>query len=199
MIGVANYFVRPWVHQYLPNMTARAVVTVITLLLMSPFLKALIGWETILPVVLAEKMRPLSEMSQKLCRFSFCKSKVVQKVKDTLSVCETENLKNLFISNNQVATVYYKLWKAKKANRLPLLFLTSFRMLIVCFFIMTVVHQFLTENNKVIFGLVIISLVMLSQSRWLFEQYMKIEKQFLDNLNGRDASQKAEKEDTAEK
>lgn len=199
VIGFANYFVRPWVHQYLPNMTARAVVTVITLLLMSPFLKALIGWETILPVVLAEKMRPLSEMSQKLCRFSFCKSKVVQKVKDTLSVCETENLKNLFISNNQVATVYYKLWKAKKANRLPLLFLTSFRMLIVCFFIMTVVHQFLTENNKVIFGLVIISLVMLSQSRWLFEQYMKIEKQFLDNLNGRDASQKAEKEDTAEK
>lgn len=199
VIGFANYFVRPWVHQYLPNMTARAVVTVITLLLMSPFLKALIDWETILPVVLAEKMRPLSEMSQKLCRFSFCKSKVVQKVKDTLSVCETENLKNLFISNNQVATVYYKLWKAKKANRLPLLFLTSFRMLIVCFFIMTVVHQFLTENNKVIFGLVIISLVMLSQSRWLFEQYMKIEKQFLDNLNGRDASQKAEKEDTAEK
>lgn len=199
VIGFANYFVRPWVHQYLPNMTARAVVTVITLLLMSPFLKALIGWKTILPVVLAEKMRPLSEMSQKLCRFSFCKSKVVQKVKDTLSVCETENLKNLFISNNQVATVYYKLWKAKKANRLPLLFLTSFRMLIVCFFIMTVVHQFLTENNKVIFGLVIISLVMLSQSRWLFEQYMKIEKQFLDNLNGRDASQKAEKEDTAEK
>lgn len=192
VIGFANYFVRPWVHQYLPNMAARAVVTVITLLLMSPFLKALIGWETILPVVLAEKMRPLSEMSQKLCKFDFCKSKMVQKVKDTLSACETENLKNLFVSNNQVATVYYKLWKAKKANRLPLLFLTSFRMLIVCFFIMTVVHQFLTENSKVIFGLVIISLVMLSQSRWLLEQYMKIEKQFLDNLNGRNSAQNSE-------
>ena len=58
-------------------------------------------------------------------------------------------------------------------------------MLIVCFFIMTVVHQFLTENTKVILGLVIISLIMLTQSRWLFEQYMRIEKQFLDNLNGR--------------
>ena len=192
VIGFANYFVRPWVHQYLPNMTARAVVTVITLLLMSPFLKALIGWETVLPVFFAEKMRPLSEISQKLCKFYFCKNKVVQKVKDTLNVCETENLKNLFVSNNQVATVYYKLWKAKKANRLPLLFLTSFRMLIVCFFIMTVVHQFLTENSKVIFGLVIISLVMLSQSRWLFEQYMKIEKQFLDNLNGRNSVQNSE-------
>ena len=50
---------------------------------------------------------------------------------------------------------------------------------------MTVVHQFLTENTKVILGLVIISLIMLTQSRWLFEQYMRIEKQFLDNLNGR--------------
>ena len=184
VIGFSNYFVRPWVHQYLPNMAARAAVTAITLLLMSPFLKALIGWETILPVVLSEKFRPLSETANQLFKVNICENKMVQKVKDTLSSCESENIKNLFVSNSQVATVYYKLWKAKKANRLPLLFLTSFRMLIVCFFIMTVVHQFLTENSKVIFCLVLISLVMLSQSRWLFEQYMKIEKQFLDNLNG---------------
>lgn len=184
VIGFSNYFVRPWVHQYLPNMAARAAVTAITLLLISPFLKALIGWETILPVVLSEKFRPLSETAHQLFKVNICENKMVQKVKDTLSSCESENIKNLFVSNNQVATVYYKLWKAKKANRLPLLFLTSFRMLIVCFFIMTVVHQFLTENSKVIFCLVLISLVMLSQSRWLFEQYMKIEKQFLDNLNG---------------
>ena len=196
VIGFSSYFVRPWVHQYLPNMAARAVVTVITLLLMSPFLKALIGWEIVLPVVLSEKIRPLSDISHKLFKVNICENKMVQKVKDTL-LCsyESENIKNLFVSNNQVATVYYKLWKAKKANRLPLLFLTSFRMLIVCFFIMTVVHQFLTENSKVIFCLVLISLVMLSQSRWLFEQYMKIEKQFLDNLNGgseKEAENKAE-------
>ena len=131
--------------------------------------------------MLARKVRPLSDLSQKM----LADSKMLQKVKETLSAYESsENLKNLFVSNNQVASAYYKLWKAKKANRLPLLFLTSFRMLIVCFFIMTVVHQFLTENPKVIFGLVIISLVMLTQSRWLFEQYMKMEKQFLDNLHG---------------
>ena len=181
VIGFSNYLVRPFVYQYLPNMPARAVVTLITLLLMSPFLKALIGWETILPVMLARKVRPLSDLSQKM----LADSKMLQKVKETLSAYESsENLKNLFVSNNQVASAYYKLWKAKRANRLPLLFLTSFRMLIVCFFIMTVVHQFLTENPKVIFGLVIISLVMLTQSRWLFEQYMKMEKQFLDNLHG---------------
>lgn len=181
VIGFSNYLVRPFVYQYLPNMPARVVVTLITLLLMSPFLKALIGWETILPVMLARKVRPLSDLSQKM----LADSKMLQKVKETLSAYESsENLKNLFVSNNQVASAYYKLWKAKRANRLPLLFLTSFRMLIVCFFIMTVVHQFLTENPKVIFGLVIISLVMLTQSRWLFEQYMKMEKQFLDNLHG---------------
>ena len=181
VIGFSNYLVRPFVYQYLPNMPARGVVTLITLLLMSPFLKALIGWETILPVMLARKVRPLSDLSQKM----LADSKMLQKVKETLSAYESsEHLKNLFVSNNQVASAYYKLWKAKKANRLPLLFLTSFRMLIVCFFIMTVVHQFLTENPKVIFGLVIISLVMLTQSRWLFEQYMKMEKQFLDNLHG---------------
>ena len=185
VIGLSNYIIVPFVHRYLPNMAARAVVTLITLLLMSPFLKALIGWETILPVVLAEKMRPLSTFSQKYLHINLSNNKVMQKFKEKLSTYEnSENIKNLFVSNNQVAAVYYKLWKAKKANRLPLLFLTSFRMLIVCFFIMTVVHQFLTENTKVILGLVIISLVMLTQSRWLFEQYMKIEKQFLDNLNG---------------
>lgn len=200
VIGFSSYFVRPWVHQYLPNMAARAVVTVITLLLMSPFLKALIGWETVLPVVLSEKIRPLSDISHKLFKVNIGENKMVQKVKDTL-LCsyESENIKNLFVSNNQVATVYYKLWKAKKANRLPLLFLTSFRMLIVCFFIMTVVHQFLTENSKVIFCLVLISLVMLSQSRWLFEQYMKIEKQFLDNLNGGTEKETENKEPKDEK
>lgn len=185
VIGLSNYIIVPFIHRYLPNMAARAVVTLVTLLLMSPFLKALIGWETILPVVFAEKMRPLFTFFQKYLHIKLSDNKVVQKFKDTLNTCEnSENIKNLFVSNNQVAAVYYKLWKAKKANRLPLLFLTSFRMLIVCFFIMTVVHQFLTENTKVILGLVIISLVMLTQSRWLFEQYMKIEKQFLENLNG---------------
>ena len=200
VIGFSSYFVRPWVHQYLPNMAARVVVTVITLLLMSPFLKALIGWETVLPVVLSEKIRPLSDISHKLFKVNIGENKMVQKVKDTL-LCsyESENIKNLFVSNNQVATVYYKLWKAKKANRLPLLFLTSFRMLIVCFFIMTVVHQFLTENSKVIFCLVLISLVMLSQSRWLFEQYMKIEKQFLDNLNRGTGKETENKEPKDEK
>lgn len=185
MIGLSNYCVRPFVQAYLPDLIARALVTLITLLMMSPFLKALIGWETILPVVIQEKMRPFAGFVNRPLLQKLCHNCVVQKVEETINYYEnSENIKNLFIFNNRVASIYYKLWKAKRANRLPLIFLTSFRMLIVCFFITMVVHQFLTENPKVIFGLLIVSLVMLTQSRWLLEQYMKIEKQFLENLNG---------------
>jgi len=186
VIGFSNYFVRPFVHEYLPNLMARAVVTFITLALMSPFLKALIGWETILPDAVREKVRPFTDKFKKTVNFDrLCNNAMIKKVGAKIEASENvENVKNLFVSNNKIASIYYKLWRAKKANRLPLLFLTSFRMLIVCFFIMTVVHQFLTENTKVIFCLVIISVVLLSQSQWLLRQYMKIENQFLDNLRG---------------
>lgn len=188
VIGFSNYFVRPFIHEYLPNLLARAVVTFITLALMSPFLKALIGWETILPDTVRAKIRPFTDkIKAKISLDKLRNNAVVRKVGEKLEASENaENFKSIFVSSNQIASIYYKLWRAKKANRLPLLFLTSFRMLVVCFFIMTVVHQFLTENTKIILCLVIISVVLLSQSQWLMEQYRKIEEQFLNNLNGQD-------------
>ena len=136
------------------------------------------------------------------CRFLPSKDKdrvktsVSRKIEEKMGFCnvigeETENLRNFFISNNKVANLYYKLWMAKKINRLPLIVLTSFRLLLVAFFIVTVVHQFLTENPKVILLMLIASIVLLFQSKWLFDQYMKIENQFLSNLNG----QKGQKEE----
>ena len=197
VIGLSNYFIRPFIHEHLPNQLARLTVTIITLALMAPFLKALIGWETIIPGAMREKGAILINCIKGPFQKYLQNNKALKKVDEALNVSEnSENLCNLFISNNIVASVYHKLWKAKKSNRLPLLFLTSFRMLIVCFFIMTVVHQFLTENPRVIFSLVIISVVLLSQSRWLFEQYMKMEKQFLENLNAnKNKEHKEEKED----
>lgn len=186
VIALSKYFVQPVVHAYLPNLAARTVVTLITLLMMSPFLKALIGWETILPEVMRTKIKEIATKIRQPLQENKRDSIVIKKVEETISSYENnENMRGLFVLNTQMASVYYKLWEAKKSNRLPLLFLTSFRMLIVCFFIMTVVHQFLTENSQVIFGLVIISVVVISQSRWLFSQYMKIEKQFLNNLHGK--------------
>ena len=73
---------------------------------------------------------------------------------------------------------------AKKANRLPLIVLTSFRILVSSFFIVTVVHKFLTENPKVTFLLLLLTIFSVSRSRWLLDQYLKIEAQFLSNLKG---------------
>lgn len=72
----------------------------------------------------------------------------------------------------------------KKTNRLPLVLMTSFRLLVVAFFIVMVVHKFLTEDAKVSLLLLLISVIVLAQSKWLLTQYMKIEAQFLANLRG---------------
>lgn len=204
VIGLSGYFIKPVVHAILPNLPARIILTIITFALVSPFLKALIGWETILPEVLQEKI------SGVLCRLSKKsdpnkeRKNIFQKAEEKLHFCSvlssnTENIKNFFISNHKVASIYLKLWTAKKSNRLPLIFLTSFRLLTICFFIMTIVHQFLTENPKMTLLLVIMSVFLLTRSRWLFNQYMKMENQFLDNLHGQSVSDEETTENSATK
>lgn len=103
---------------------------------------------------------------------------------DNLLGENAESLKSFFVSNAQAAKIYYQLWRSKKANRLPLIVLTSFRLLVVAFFIVTVVHQFLTENQKVTLILLVASVALISRSKWLLSQYLKMEAQFLDNLKG---------------
>ena len=76
-----------------------------------------------------------------------------------------------------------------------MILLTSFRLLVVLFFIVAGVQLLLTEDPRVTLLMVIGSILILSQSRWLFNQYMKIESQFLTNLNG---SKKEEKSLTEE-
>lgn len=93
------------------------------------------------------------------------------------------SVKNI-ISKDSVSRIYTDLWFANKIYRPSLLILTSIRMLVVSFFIVTAVHQFLTENPKVIFLLLLASIWLIMRSQWLFNQYIKIENHFLDNLNG---------------
>ncbi len=187
ILGFSIFFIKPFIADMLPNLLARIVTTLITLAIMSPFLKALIGWETILPVFIKEKVANV------LCKISRrnteeTKQSISRTIEDSFGICsvegETENARNFFVSNHKTAALYYKLWTAKKINRLPLILLTSFRLLVVLFFIVTVVHQLLTENPKVTLLMSVVSIFVLSQSRWLFQQYVKIESQFLDNLNG---------------
>ena len=189
IFGLANYFVKPYVHKILPNLAARIVVTAITLLMMSPFLKALIGWRTIVPPVVKDKIVEVMERRRKNkgetnTTKSLPKRIVSNAIKVSNLYLQALSDKSFFISNHKASAVYYKLWNAKKINRLPLILMTSFRLLVVLFIISTVVHQFLTENTKVTWALAIGSIVLLTQSSWLFKQYLKIEHQFLDNLNG---------------
>ncbi len=187
IIALSAYFIKPFIHGLMPSLPARILTTTVTLLLMAPFLKALIGWETILPIFIREKA---AEFFCKLttANASDAKENIFKKIGTTIKSCsiwdEATNEKNFFISNHHIAAIYYKLWTTKKLNRLPLIMLTSFRILVLLFFITMVVHQFLTENPKVTLALVIITIVALFQSRWLFNQYMKIETQFLANLRG---------------
>ncbi len=181
LIGFGKYLIKPVVYWLLPNIPARITVTFLTLLMMSPFLKALLGWETLLPQAFREKI-PNVTVLKKILFSKLTHHQIVQKVEETIS--EKTNILNMFGFHDRLGKIYYRLWMEKKNNRPILILLTSFRLLIVCFFVMTVVHQFLTENPKVISVLVFLSVIVLTRSKWLFTQYNKIETQFFDNLNG---------------
>jgi len=186
ILGISAYYLKPYIHQMLPELPAKIAVTAATLIIMAPFLKALIGWETVLPPYIKEKLASIA------CHFSSNKEEtrrsLTQAIEDKFGFChisgEAHNARNFFISNHKTAALYYKLWTAKKLNRLPLILLTSFRLLVVMFFIVMAIHQFLTENPKVTLLMCLFSIFVLFQSRWLFNQYMKIESQFLNNLKG---------------
>ncbi len=224
-----NHVLRPVTEQWLPNWVARGTDTFVALLLMSPFLKGLIGWNvtpsyrtmfTKLPRfkvtapwgrlkpkaqpenapveqedAIAENVALDADIAEKLAsepQIEKAPFEVVTrrthfmmppKLKNVWK--ETESVKKMFWgANEELARAYSVLWNANSANRLPLLTLISFRLLVVSFFIVAAVHEFLTENPRVIFVLLLFSILLISQSKWLLNQYIKMEHQFLDNLNG---------------
>lgn len=203
IILLAEHYVQPVVQNYLPGKGGKAVMTVGTLLVMAPFLKALIGWEAILPTFLRDTvMRVLCWLSGRSPEEEH-EDGWLKKLGDRFTFCSNlsgnaENIKNFFISNSILAKIYYKLWISKKANRLPLVLMTSFRLLVVAFFIVTVFHTFLTEDARISLLLLFVSAAFLAQSKWLLTQYMKIEAQFLANLRGHSQEKKESEEEKAE-
>lgn len=189
IILLSGHYLQPLVAGVLPGIGGRVVMTAVTLIAMAPFLKALIGWEAILPAFLRDTVVKVLCKIRKPRAESVTESSWVKKVGEKFDFCgnwgeNAENVKNFFISNSILAKIYYKLWISKKTNRLPLVLMTSFRLLVVAFFIVMVVHKFLTEDAKVSLLLLLISVIVLAQSKWLLTQYMKIEAQFLANLRG---------------
>ncbi len=203
IILLSKHYVQPVVLSYLPNLSGKILLTGITLVFMAPFLKALIGWEAILPAFVRDTiMRVLCWLHGKPSEGEH-KEKWLEKIGEKFAFCgnlseNAENIKNFFISNSILAKIYYKLWISKKANRLPLVLMTSFRLLVVAFFIVTVVHTFLTEDVRISLLLLVVSVFILAQSKWLLTQYMKIEAQFLANLRGHHQEKKEEPQEKEE-
>jgi CPA2 family monovalent cation:H+ antiporter-2 len=191
IIIFANQNIRPLAAKWLPNVPMRILVTTIVLIIMAPFLKALIGWNMIVPEIIRDILVKMHlkkpETVEKICDEHTISEKCMPTSKTMLNDILNENkerVKNLFISNSRIARISAVLWYSRKSNRIPLLILTSLRLLVVAFFIVTAVHLFLTENPKVILILLIGSIFLIMQSKWLLNQYLKMENQFLDNLNG---------------
>ena len=211
IIVCTNLWIRPYLHEWLPNLLARLITTSLALLFMSPFLKGLIGWNN-LP---SEKLQTLFDKinwADKLKHLPLIKIKSNLLNRNTLQITEdiseqntpeyakkhifmmpqhlksvirenTDSVKNI-MSKDRMSRIYTDLWFSGKSNRLSLLIITGVRMLVVSFFIVTAVHQFLTENPKVIFLLLLASIWLIIRSQWLLNQYIKIESRFLDNFNG---------------
>lgn len=199
IIAFANQGLRPYVTKWLPNVPMRICLTAVVLTLMAPFLKALIGWNMVLPELakgLLEKIK--IKKADNIKKEEECDEHTINEkcmptsktIIDDVLHENKERVKNLFISNNRIARISAVLWYSRKSNRIPLLILTSFRLLVVAFFIVTAVHQFLTENPKVILILLIGSVLLIMQSKWLLNQYLKMENQFLDNLKGETTEEK---------
>lgn len=189
--------VRPYVRNIIPyRIPANILMTTLTLLCMSPFLKALIGWNIITTKFIKDKLHWLFPQKQSDEEIETTAKETaeephnptkVETLKNTAYTMldeKTIRLRNFFAGKTQVSKIYYKLWMAKKANRLPLIILTSFRILVSSFFIVTVVHKFLSENPRLTLILLILTIFFVFRSRWLLDRYLNIEKQFLHNLQG---------------
>lgn len=202
IIVVVNLWIRPYILAWIPNLLARCVTTFIALLLMSPFLTGLVGRNIVpsesiktalvkIPTpqklkdaggAVAQQMGKISTLFGKIKLPSLNTEKMPQFF-DKVFKGNTDTVKNI-ISKDRISQIYTQLWFSGKSNRPLLLILTSFRLLVVSFFIVTAVHLFLTENPKFIFLMLLASIWLLVHSKWLLKQYIKIENRFLDNLNG---------------
>lgn len=195
--------IRPFIRDIIPyRIPANIIMTALTLLCMSPFLKALIGWNIITTRFIKDKLHWLfpQKQSDEEIEIASDSSKIATLKTTAYNVIDekTTRLRNFFNAKNQVSRIYYKLWMAKKANRLPLIILTSFRILVSSFFIVTVVHKFLSENPRLTFILLVLTIFFVFRSRWLLDQYLRIESQFLRNLKGSEQESTEEKDKEAD-
>ena len=111
-------------------------------------------------------------------------NRIIRVVSTTLTlIVMAPFLHALLVSKERMLRLYFNLWMEKKANRIPLIVLTAIRILLVVFFIMMATHQLLTTNPYITGLMVCGTIFALTKSKWVLNQYMRIETQFLVNLN----------------
>lgn len=197
--------IRPLIREIIPyRIVVNIFMTTFTFLLMAPFLKALIGWNIVTTKFIKDKLswifpKKQAEEIELAVKCAKDDATLESTTQGENNICakldsKTIRLRNFFSGKTQISKIYYKLWMAKKANRLPLIILTSFRILVSAFFIVTVVHTFLSENPKLTLILLFLTILSVSRSRWLLDQYLKIETQFLNNLKGQKNTEKKTEE-----
>lgn len=192
LIVLASRISEPFAVRFLPELPVRWLLLGLTLLLMSPFLKALIGWHEAFINLFKKILRRFGlkkfEPKESVCEGDFpINDKCVPSSHTLLEHLFSDDkafVKKLLLSESRAARIYALLWYARPANRLPLLIFTGFRLALAAFFICLAVHTLLTQSPKVTAVLLLLSIVLIMQSKGLSDQYLKMENRFLDNLQG---------------
>ena len=191
IIAFVDRIVRPYAAMILPDVPKRIFLTILAFVMMAPFLKALTSWSFVIPdllnkILIKLHLKPKPETCEEKCEGDLPINSVCVPSSQVLrqEVLKENAVSTFLVSNQRIARIYAVLWYDRPANRLPLLILTGLRLLLAAFFIATAVYQLLTENPKAVFVLLVFSVLLITQSKWLLNQYLKIENQFLSNLQG---------------
>ena len=91
-------------------------------------------------------------------------------------------LKSLLTPREKVKKIYHTLWQRGIKNRIPIVCMIIFRLVLAAMFIMVVLNHFLTKNIYITYLIVFVLILALYKFQWLLRPYKKIENQFLRNL-----------------
>ena len=94
-------------------------------------------------------------------------------------------LRALLVNRGHHPELFSVLWFKKRSNHLPLIFLIIFKISLALFCLFFVFSQILGFRSILAVFLTLIATAFIASSDWLLGEYLKIESQFLINLNER--------------
>ena len=95
-------------------------------------------------------------------------------------------LYGLMSNNHSTQSLYSKLWREDKLNRVGIVAWTVFRIIIACFFVMVILSKALIFTKLVVFLLALVIVIFFLFSRRTLKRFTKIEDNFMANLNAKE-------------